>query len=430
MNNFEQPLVNPVNPEISKPLKFSDLDVKGREIFGLEPKPENFSQLKSGKDFKIIHKNKNIESNQNLDDCFLFVNPTGGTEERIIQAPHWRTISTENIRASYENGKDKQFYYTANTKGAGYLKPRLKGKDFNGYKEWKRVDEHGIKGAYGMAAAEDFLNDEGNLVDVSRFLTEQGLRTELYYEVAELKNAYYQGKLTPIEDLRKKNVITKKDFTPSIGLRLLKINTRIAEVKESDDKRTGELFKHAFDVFNKENEDKKLGFPKLTIGDQESEKIYFEEFFKRMGKNMAVFQNVGYIGWAMHSANITLAAEIVDIASYESWKHLDDDPKFVKKYNGVRRGVLKDIRDVAYDLKFLIKAGKRIGLAVPAKEDLLKFYLESFSSNLDLKKLADEEDVDAVKLQEAIRKVSEAVLVQKKDLPPLKSGYDIKDWDI
>src|SRR3989338_3066747 len=82
--------------------QFSDLDVKGREIFGLEPKSEKFSSLEVGKDVEIVKKNNNIKSEINLDSLFLFVNPKDGTDIRMVQAPHWQTISSEYIHASFK----------------------------------------------------------------------------------------------------------------------------------------------------------------------------------------------------------------------------------------------------------------------------------------------------------------------------------------
>lgn len=429
---FYNPGLTDSSGQNEKHLNLSDLDVKGREIFGLEPKLEKFSRLVSGEDFTLLKKNEAIQSEKNLDEAFIFVNPTGGTESRLVQAPHWRTISQDQIHASLETDYGSEFYYTVDTKGVGYLKPTLKGDNsLDEYQDWNRTDEYGYKNAYGLADKEDFFTSEGDLVEKSKQLTNEGLRTELYYAIGELKNVCYQGKLTPVEELRKKKIIpSKKELTPEMGIRLLKINTRIAEVKDSDEKRAKELFAKAFDVFNKESQDKKLDLPEVTIGDLESEKLYFQEFFKRMGQNIAVLQNIGYIGWHMHSANVTLAAEIVDIGPYESWQKCKDDEEFVKEYAGVRRGVWKDMRDIAYGLKFLIQSGEQVNMTVPNANDLVDSYFQSCFARLDESRLQTEQMVDQQAFKEALTKVTKAVLLENKKLASLKHGSDVDDWNI
>jgi hypothetical protein len=75
-------------------LKLSNLDVKGREIAGLEPKIEKFSPLEIGRDIDITQQMENITSNIDLRSAFVFINPKYGSENRLVEAPHWRTSST------------------------------------------------------------------------------------------------------------------------------------------------------------------------------------------------------------------------------------------------------------------------------------------------------------------------------------------------
>lgn len=422
----------PSREQAEKPPQLTDLDVKGREILGLEPKFEKFSRLQEGRDYVVVRENTEIESEGNLRSGFLFVDPQNGTESHLVQAPHWRAISQEGGISSYRTSHGLEYFYTINTKGVGYLKPTLKGgKSLTEYVDWNRVDEYGYPTAYGLAERDDFFTSEGDLVEKSKKLTDEGLRTELYYAIAEVQQVYYQGDLVSVKELKDRKIIPRqKSFQPHIGIRLLRTNARIAEVKYSDEKRSRELFQEAFDVFNRETEDKKLNIPKIYLGDPESERIYFKEFFKRMGENVAILQNMGYIGWHMHSANVTLAAEIVDIGPYESWKHLKNDKEFVKKYQGVRRGVWKDVRDIAYGLRFLLQAGKSLGMSLPDKEELYSQYNEGFLLRLDRDRIMKEHKTNPEELITVVQKITKAVVVEGVSLPSLKQGSDVTAWGI
>lgn len=412
-------------------LELKSLDVKGREIFGLKPKMESFSRLEKGKDVEIIKKNNNIVSNVDLDSAFIFINPTGGTEEHLVEPPHWRSVS-QDIKASLDTKNGVEYYYKANTKGCGYLKPTLKGgHNLDEYPEWKRIDELDYEGAYGLVdkhSDEFIFKDNSDIVSKTKWFADMGLRAELFYAVGDLKNIYYQGKSVSVDRLIDQGVIYK-DLIPQIGIRLVKINTRIAEVSDSDEKRAKELFKQAFEAFNQEAKDKKLQFPEIKIGDADSEKLYFQIFFERMGKNMAIFQNIGYTGWSLHSANITLAAEIVDTGSYDSWKADMDDDDVVRKYSGVRRGVLKDMRDIAYGLRSLIEAGESVGMGIPERNFLVSEFLRSFDSALE-HEMIKKEDANVDELKSAFSKIIRAVIVENKRLPAIKHGYDIEDWEL
>jgi len=418
------------------PLKLSDLDVKGREIAGLEPKIEKFSRL-TAKDFTLRQKLEEISSDLDLESAFIFVNPLSGTEERLVEAPHWRTISTKaHAEYTMPNGRTKH-YYTFNTKGCGYLKPSLKGGNtIDKYDDWHRTNEYGAEGAYGLAQMSGtFIDDEDvELVDKTKWLTENGLRTELYWGVAELKNIYYKGKLVSIKKLKEKGIIPNEyDYVPAMGVRLLKTNTRIAEITETDDvARAVALFKDAFKTFNQENTDEDLGYAELIFGDQKSEETFFKTFFERMGKNLAVLQNLGIIGWGLHSANVTMAAEIVDIGDCNVWTHyqkVENGDDYIQKHSGVRRGSLKDARDIAYGLKNLIQTGNDLGMKISYKEVLVDKFMDALENNLNEEMLRTQE-YKKEEIISAIRKILKATIINGKKLPALKHGHKISDWGL
>ena len=416
--------INPNPEEIKEAPKLQSLDVKGREIRGLEPKVERFSPLKEGDDFAVLLRNNNLISTPPAEDEIIFVDPVGGAEERVVEAPHWRAASKDGVKAVFQGSSLKDYFYTANVKGVGYLKPTLKGgRKFNKYDDWKRTDEYGFKGAYGLAEEDDFIDGKENIVEKSSRLIGEGFRTECYGVVAKLKNVYYQGKITPIKELKNKKIIpASKKFEPHIGVRYLKLNNRVEEVKESGFDRARELFERAFNVFNKEVKDKGLQFPEIKLGDRLGEEIFFKEFFARMGGNLGIMQNEGLICWHLHASNITLAAEIVDIGPIMTLKAFKDkgDEEVADKFEGIAIGFLKDMRDVSYALKFLINSGEAQGMSIGDKIDLLKAFLTAYKSRLQSRQ---------ANLYGACEKILKAVLIEGRQLAGLKHGTP-KDWGI
>lgn len=420
--------------ESPKP-RLADLDVKGRDIAGLEPRLERFSHLELDRDVKRVVRNERVTSPYDLDRAFVFVNPTGGDVSLLVEPPHLRTITHSGIKAAYDGDHVRETYYAANTKGVGYLKPTLKGGlPLDAYDDWKRVDEYGRTGAYGFSDADDFYDPNGGPLWKSEFLTEAGLRTELFYAAGDLCRVYYKGKNVSVWELQRQGVLPSvREFSAKIGIRLLKTNTRIAEFKEADDDRARDLMAQAFEVFNRENADKELGFPQLVLGDPASERLYFRTFFERMGKNLAVFQNIGYIGWHLHSANVTLAAEVVDTGAYMHASYYDNPDsydEFLRPYAGVRRGILKDMRDIAYGLKSLLAGAKGHGLACGSRAGLVEAYCQAFEESLDVAAL-DREGIQRKPLAKAFRTIAAAVLLNGQRLASIKHGEaDVRDWGI
>src|SRR3990172_525415 len=429
---FEHPFKSEAKKE--KP-KLADLDVRGREIFGLESRPERFSRLVPGRDLEILVKAGDISSESDLDEAFVFVNPSAGEESLPVEPPHWRTVTKRGINATREPPSGKDFFYATNTKGVGYLKPTVKGgRSLDEYGDWNRVDEYEREGGYGIADAEEFYQGKSDVIRLSRKFADEGMRVEMYYYVGKLKSVYYRGKQESIDSLRRKKIIpSSRHLTPEIAIRLFKTNARVAEAADSDDPRAKELMREGFDVFNRETKDKGLGFPELRVGEPGHEKIFFKEFFRRMGRNLAAFQNTGYIGWHVHSSNITLAAEIADIGSYmhhSYYEEYEDADTYVKKYSGVRRGTLKDMRDFAYNLREFIGAAEHLGMSHGEMQELVDVYLQSFHKALDPKKIAVE-GLDVNQLFSVAEKITTAVLIDGKHLSSLKQKKaDIQDWNL
>ncbi len=433
MKNIDRPQEEQLH---NKPT-LQDLDsFPGREIAGIEPRPEKFMKLEEGEDYQVTEKSEKVKSDKDLGDFFVFISPSAGTETKVIEAPHWRVINSPDVRAEVEipasedGDSVRDYFYSVNTKGVGYLKVPAKGLNIEDYDSWmimsdKSVEDKGYRVLGFVSAGE---NTRGNVMEKSEELVAQGLRSELYWGLAKLKRLPFKGRMMTVDELKKNGVISPEDdFEPGQAVRLLKTNTRIAEVSDSDRQRSLELFGQAFEVFNKETADKKLELSEIKIGDSDKERVFFLEFFRRMGHNMAILLNMGYAHGAMHSSNVTLAAELGDVGTISHWSE-EDQKRKIKKYGGVRRENLKDMRDMCYDLRILLKAARNAGLNAGDLNDLRNAFFEGFEGAFDAKSVKSEKS-DPEKAKLWMEKIFDTVVIEGENLPSLLHN-EIEDWDI
>jgi hypothetical protein len=419
-----------VNPTLE------ELDgVSGREIEGILERPEKFMPLQEGVDFTIAQKNEHVVSDRKLQDFIVFISPSTGTETKVVEAPHWRAVNDNNVHSSVhlDAHEDRpaltDYFYGVSTKGVGYLKPTAKGIDIEGYDTWTVDDKEGVNDrgykVLGLISREEALG--GDLVKSSEQILKMGIRTELYWGMAEIHRLPFRGEMLTVDQLRDRGITSpRQSYKPYEVVRLFKMNNRIAEVADSDERRA-ELFKKAFEVFNKETHDKGLNFPELQIGNPEHEQIFFREFFRRMGKNMALFFNNGLEHGYMHSANVTLAAEIADVGTMDSWTNQQDESKLTK-YGGVRWGSLKDMRDMCYGLRMLYKAAKKANLDFGGKPGLSDAFFEGFNETLD-EEMLEVEDTDFKNARKWMKKIFNTVIIKGGNLPSL-IHHEVEDWDI
>ncbi|MBI5221161.1 MAG: hypothetical protein HY978_05030 [Candidatus Liptonbacteria bacterium] len=404
----------------------------GREIAGLPNVEEKFSRLEKGADYVVAAENPRIHSDRSLEDFFVFINPNVGEEKLTIEPPHWRVITWPDVDTQMDipdaTSTRKEPFFSVSTKGVGYLKPSAQGGSIDEYETWMEEDEaeehdFGYK-MFGLSSADDYLS--GDVMRKSEHLLSRGLRTEAYWGVAKMERVYYQGELRTIEELKKMGVIVDNpEYAPYQAVRVLKTNDRVEQVYQNDEKRK-EIFEHAFRAYNKENE--RLGVEqRLAMGDSEDEKKFLIDFYRRMGKNFAVLINLGYSHFRLHSSNVTMAAEIVDIGTMGHWS-LDEDERFNEMSDGVRRSHIKDLRDIAYSMKYLRVAAREAGLSRPDREQCRREFIEAFKENFD-EKLSGEQGTDPAGIMRWIEKITEAVWLKSLRLPALQN-YEITDWPV
>ena len=170
-----------------------------------------------------------------------------------------------------------------------------------------------------------------------------------------------------------------------------------------------------------------LPFPEIQIGNKEHERIYFKEFFRRMGQNMATLLNIGYIHFYLHSSNVTMAAEIADIGTVGHYSKMKDKV-WAKSYNGVPLPHIKDMRDVVYGLRYLMKAGKAADMHTGKRQDVADAFMEGFDAAFGASK-AQEQGTDPSKARAWMRKIIDTVIVQRENLPSLLYN-EVEDWGV
>lgn len=401
----------------------------GREIRGLEPKLERFSRLQEGADYKLSFVNEYVHANENINDYLVFVNPSGGDISLEIVPPHWRTITAPTQAYVKKDDNSKDYFFEANTKGVGYLKPSVKGGSIDDYENWHR--QGFIEGERILGICSDLpgkRSAEKN-ANISERLINLGLRTELYWGIAELKRLPFHGEMLTIGQLQERGVFMRTNngrrVRPIEIVRLLKNNTRVEEAYLADERRQ-QIFHHAFENYNTEAE--ALGEKELDVENQADQEKYFNSFCRHIGSNIAILLNEGLSHGALHSSNITMSAEFADLEPMVHWSQDTKISGWQEKYGGLRVAHLKDMRDAAYSLRRLFKAAREADLKTGSRENLVAAILEGFDAALDVAKAAGQGS-EATDCRRWLAKIMERILVERGSLPSLQKSH-ISQWDI
>src|SRR3989344_4321387 len=423
---------------MSKNMEQSDI-LGGRSIEGLPNVKENFLTLEENIDYETVLLNENIKSEHPYQEFAVFISPSLGEKELEIEAPHWRTITHKDIFTSLKNPYnkilDEDCFFEVNTKGIGYTKASALGQNIEDEVYWSAEDQsnehdHGWK-VFGLYSKVDyFLYKKQDIMDKSLFLHSKGLRTEVYWAVEKLKRIPYRGEMQTTKELKNIGVIPDdRSYQPHMAQRVMKTNSRIEELYRSDERRE-ELFVKMFEAYNKEAEFDR--YSSLNIESITDQRKFQEEFIKRMGSNLAVLFCNGYMHTALHSSNITLAAEIADIGPM---MHISQDEKnkmgWNTMYKGLNYGHIKDIRDTCYGLRYLRRSFCYLGKARLDSEDYFNSFKNGINEYLDENKndISDERRGVFLWWSETIAR---KIFIENINLPSLEKDdtLSFSDWGI
>jgi hypothetical protein len=348
-----------------------------------------------------------------------------------VTPPHWRTVSSPVSASIKKNNGEDDYFFEANTKGVGYLKPSVKGYSIDDLESWISTDF--IEGERILGINNDHVGERSSVkkMEISNELVKSGLRSEVHWSVANLKRIPYNGEMSSIGELQERGVFPRKFedknllVRPIELVRLLKTNTRVEEALLADDRRK-EIFSDAFDVYNKEA--RLTDLPEVEIGNRSKEQEFFRTFSYRIGKNLAILLNNGYAHGALHSSNVTMAAEFADIDPMIYWDNETKASGWKEEYQGLRLHHIKDIRDAIYSLRRLYKAGRKTGLSTGSRETLVENIINGFNEAYD-SNLAKKNNIDESAVKNWLERITDHVLVKKKNLNSL-THYNIDTWGI
>ena len=406
---------------------------KGRLIEGVESVPVLLRPLDPS-EYTVAYKNETVrnDADAKAEDFIYMIDNSEGMKVAVMgRAPHWRNVSTP-LDTSWRDASGKpHYFFEVSTKGIGMVKSEVL-KDYD-YDTLKQVNEYGTDINLGHANKDDFFWME-DLVTFTQKLNSIGIRSELYWAIADVDMVSYNGELYDLKDAKKQGLVHKgKENNPQIGVRLLKTNHRIEDYfKNNNPKVKRDMLLSVYEAFNKETASSDRELPELDIENKDHQKIYFETVLSQHIQNLALLINYGLTYYHMHSSNLTLMGEIVDTAVVESihineTEHFQD---FEEEYNtshrtemhkGVRIGYIKDIRDCVTGIRFLLRGLHNDGYLVSSREDAYDLVIKTFRGVFDREKFSlFDQETDVEKLLKVTEEIARRILIERETLPALK----------
>ncbi len=437
MRTLEQPHFAGYS-RIPDPRKTEGLERGGRTIAGVNPHPVLLETLKP-EDYQIVFKNQKIQADGNAqaEDFLYMIDNSDGTKNVVLgRPPHWRSVDTPGHTSYPDESGIEHHYFDISTKGIGMVKGEVM-KD-NSPSSLKTRNEYGSTINLGHATREDFewMYD---LVELTKRLTAIGIRSELYWVIAQVNKVSFNGELLNLDQARERGIVDASEQNrPYMGVRLLRSNRRIEEYVESENgKDKKDMLLAVYGAFNEEAKLEKRDTPQLQIDNPEHQRMYFDTMFKQHIKNLALLISHGLTYYHMHSSNLTLMGEIVDTAAVKSINinklpgfENDDISARTNMYRDVRVGYMKDMRDCVLSLRKYWRALGKDGYTTPTREEMMTMALETFQSNYNPQKFATyDPTVDAEKICAVFEEIVRRQFVGRETLSPLKSN-SIESWDL
>ena len=414
---------------------------RGRLISGVPTKMLSLKRVPI-EDINVKYHNKGIvdysgNAGDQYAEDYMYVLAEDGDVSLPGNAPHWRAINNDGKNEGRNNGKlfgyetkdgQTQYYFEVNTKGIGFIRREMV--DCNDADTLKGVNENGVEINYGLSWAADYDMFDGDLVTLTKKLTEQGVRTELYWSVAEVDAVPFNGRVLKTQEAKEKGVIHNDDtMNPSLGVRLLRSNYRVEEFAKCDEDRRVEILKSVFENFNKETEMTGRDVPKLTLEEADGQEVYVTETVKQYTKNLAVLINNAMTYMFMHSSNLTMMGEIVDMGAVMSLKKTprkqdNYDARFAF-YDGIRMGHIKDMADLCYGVKSFVESLEKAGLNAPDMRTLVDDMMQEFTNSFNAESsIKSDKESNPEKIVSAFSQIADHILIRGGTLENMKYGVE------
>ncbi len=248
-----------------------------------------------------------------------------------------------------------------------------------------------------------------HLIKDANYYHELGIRTEIYWAFVKLKRLPRNGVKQTINELREEEIIPKnRNQDPYIAIRLLKNNQRIEQFKKGEH---GEgVLRHAFDIYNLENNDS------IDIDNYEDRNKFLRSIIAHLLNNIFILFKNKLAHTGLHSSNITMSGEIVDIGTVKDLNLIPPEHRdfYNTKINNINRANIKDIRDVLLSIRYVLNGFNQLGLKLENREIIYKFicdYIDSISDNNDYNSI--------------VKVFSYVLFIQRDNIPMMKTTeYD------
>lgn len=206
--------------------------------------------------------------------------------------------------------------------------------------------------------------------ELTEELSRKGLRTYRIDAVIELEQiATKKGEIISLKEARKRKLI-KKDEVPVIGVRSFRLGERLQYLSLDDPKILIKSKKYFETEFKKS----------LTWAE------YITLFTEIMADNMAILHGSGYYHSAVTGHNVTMAAELIDIA-FESSSELLSSLSKTEAMKMVEVDLKDTERSVIKSLVYYIKNNfseefTKIDRNIPTEEELFLLFREKYKNKL------------------------------------------------
>ncbi len=380
----------------------------------------------------------------NPEDLVVFLHPDGELELRVIDFHHRSADMSLSSPLVHTKKTASHVYCQFDLKGVGFIKPETHSSKKDGIEKGELA---GYPSAYIIPNSQETpwgydalgLFDERMAVTTvkkSEELASLGMRVEAFVGLYRLDAVYLEeGRLTSVAALKKeaserfmaeytelKESLTKKDtsleekvaikhkmddlrawkndlardFSPVVGVRLMKSVFRIRDLQDATSEQARFMLEEAIAnlqaeqrLLNKEAESNEPSLESI-----EGREAYIKKLAKWFGEGLGILMRTGQSHLFLHMGNLSLAGEVVDLDSVGKvlrtrsgkayWADGANVYRALNQEYRLPNCLVKDMRDIVISTKKLIHAMDSHGYNMrrDSRADVVQAAMEGFTHGL------------------------------------------------
>jgi hypothetical protein len=432
----------------------------------------------------------------NPEDLVVFLHPDGELEMRVIDFHHRSADVPLSSPIVHSKKATSHVYCQFDLKGVGFIKPETHSSKKDGI---EKGELSGYPAAYIIPNSQETpwgydalgLFDERmamTTVKKSEELASLGMRVEAFAALYRLDAIYLErGRLTSVAALKKEaserfmaeytelkavlenkdgsralsedeKVVIKgkmddlkawkndlmKDFSPVVGVRLMKSVFRIRDLQDATPDQARLMLEEA--IVNLQAEQRLLDkggneSDGMSVTSYEGREVYVKKLSRWFGEGLGILMKTGQSHLFLHMGNLSLAGEVVDLDSVSKvlrtrsgkayWADGANVYTTLNPEYQLPNCLVKDMRDIAISIKKLIQAMSSHGYGIrrDSRGDIVKAVLEGFTNGLG----AQVEPYEAIhvtneRLREAFGQILDRVLIEGRKFEAIpKDGQESGD---